>query len=165
MQIGCTTASGVTRVDDYLNSLDPDRKCRFAWSNLFEDSEVCLYALKLSNGQGVIISGADIESFGSGRESASQEDYISFSFKKSAVQLWAGITKRNIGKAVAMVLDGKVILAPVVQDEIANGNCTLTGGFTSAQVKFIAAMGQNGELPVSFKSSGLSPSESAKIIF
>ncbi len=150
-QIGCTTASGVARMDEYLNSLDLGRKCRFAWSNLFEDAEICLYALKLNNGLGLIISSADIESFGSGRDSASQQDYISFSFKKSAVQLWAETTKRNTGRAVAMVLDGKVIFAPVVQDEISNGNCTLTGGFTSDQVKFIAAMGANGELPVSFK--------------
>lgn len=150
-QIGCTTVSGVSQVNEYLNSPDLDRKCRFAWSNPFEEPEFCLYALRLNDVKGAVCNGADIESFVSGREATSQENYISFSFKKSVVQLWAEITKRNIGKAVAIVLDGKVILAPVIQDEIANGNCTLTGGFTSDQVKYIAAIGANGELPVSFK--------------
>lgn len=150
-QIGCTTAAEVARVDQYLNLYDLDRKCRFAWGNLFEDPEVCLYALKLNNGKGVICNGADIESFISGRETASQENFISFSFKRPAVQLWAEITQRNNGKALAIVLDGKVIFAPVVRGEISGGSCTLTGGFTEAQVKYIAAIGSNGELPVSFK--------------
>lgn len=150
-QIGCTMAAGVARVNEYLNSYDLDRKCWFTWSNLFEDSEVCLYALKLNNGEGAIISGAGIESFGSGHDSAWKQDYISLRFKKPVIQLWAEITKRNSGKALAIVLDGKVIFAPVVQGEIPGGSCTLTGGFTAAQVKYIAAIGSNGELPVSFK--------------
>jgi len=44
-----------------------------------------------------------------------------------------------------------VIFAPVVRDEITDGKCTLTGGFTSDQVNYIAAVGANGELPVSFQ--------------
>jgi len=150
-QIGCTSVAGVSKADKYLNSLDLNQKCRFAWSSLFDDSEVCLYALKLSKGEGALCNGADIEGFVSGRETASQVNYISFSFKKPGVQLWAEITKRNSGKALAMVLDGKVIFAPVVRDEITNGKCTLTGGFTSDQVNYIAAVGANGELPVSFQ--------------
>jgi preprotein translocase subunit SecD len=150
-QIGCTTAPKVAEVDKYLNSNNLGQTCRFAWSNLFEDSEVCLYALRLSNGEGIKVSGVDIENFVSGRESASQANYLSFSFKKPAVELWAEITQRNIGKALAIVLDGKVIFAPVVQDEISGGNCTVTGDFTKAQVEFIAAIGANGELPVSFQ--------------
>lgn len=150
-QIGCTTAAGIAGVNQLLNSNNPGQTCRFAWSNLFGDSEVCLYALRLNNGDGVKLRGADIESIVSGRESASQENYISFSFKKPAVQLWAEVTRRNKGKALAIVLDGMVIFAPVVQDEISGGNCTITGGFTKVQVEFIAAIGANGELPVSFQ--------------
>jgi len=36
-------------------------------------------------------------------------------------------------------------------DEITGGNCTVSGGFTTEQVKYIVAIGSNGELPVSFK--------------
>jgi SecD/SecF fusion protein len=61
------------------------------------------------------------------------------------------LLRRNNGKALAIVLDGKVVFAPVVQGEIAGGHCTITGGFTTAQVKYIAAIGSNGELPVGFK--------------
>lgn len=150
-QIGCTTAALVAKVDSYLNSQDLGQTCRFAWSNLFMDEEVCLYALRLNSSEGVIVGGADIESIVSGHEKASQQNYISFSFKKPAVQLWAEITQRNNGKALAIVLDGKVIFAPVVQGEISGGNCTVTGGFTKAQVEFITAIGLSGELPVSFQ--------------
>lgn len=149
-QIGCTAADEVARVDQYLSSDGQNRKYRFAWSNLFDDSEVCLYALKINQKEGAIISGASIESFGSGYDSISKQENISFSFKKPDLQLWSEITQRNIGKALAIVLDGKVIFAPVVQDEISGGNCTITGDFTTARVKYITAIGSNGELPVSF---------------
>jgi preprotein translocase subunit SecD len=150
-QIGCTSSEGVAQADKFMNALGLDQKCKFAWSSVFEDPEVCLYALKLNNGEGVICKGDDIESFVSGNETGSKENYISFSFKKQAVQLWAEITKRNSGKAIAMVLDGKVIFAPAVMDEITSGKCTLTGGFTAVQMNYIAAICANGELPVSFK--------------
>ena len=150
-QIGCTTSAGTSKVDKYVNAAGLDQVCKFVWNNTFEDSEVCLYALKLVDGKGVILNGADIESFKISHDSKRNQDDLNFSFKKSVIPVWADITKRNIGNAIAMVLDGKVIFAPVVRDEITGGNCTVSGGFTTAQVKYIVAIGSNGELPVSFK--------------
>lgn len=150
-RIWCTTATEANKADKYLVSESISEKCRFAWSDMFGDSEVCLYALKIENGKGAVTSGSDIESFTSGRDSTWKQEYLSFKFKKEAIPLWADITKRNINRAIAVVLDGKVIYAPVVRDEISGGNCQLTGGFTSTQVKYIAAIGENGELPVTFK--------------
>lgn len=150
-QIGCATEAEVVGLDHYLKSNNLNRKCKFAWSNMFENSEVCLYALKINNGEGATISGASIENFGLGYDSLSNQEKISFSFKKTAVELWAEITQRNIGRALAIVLDGKVIFAPVVQDEISGGNCTITGSFTTVRLKYLVAIGSNGDLPVSFK--------------
>jgi preprotein translocase subunit SecD len=150
-RIWCTTTTEANRMDKYLVSESLSEKCRFSWSDMFEDSNVCLYGLKVENGKGAIASGSDIESFTYGRDSTWQLDYLSFKFKKEAIPLWADITKRNINHAIAVVLDGKVIYAPVVRDEISGGNCQLTGGFTSTQVKYIAAIGANGELPLDFK--------------
>ncbi len=141
-QIGCTSPEAISKVDRYVNSAGLEQRCKFAWNNAFGESEVCLYALKLTDGKGVVISGADIESFKIRHDSTRKQDDLDFSFKKSAIPLWADITRRNIGNAIAMVLDGNVIFAPVVRDEI-------TGG--TDQVKYIVAIGANDELPVSFK--------------
>lgn len=150
-RIGCTTTDNISNVDKYLNAAGLNQQCRFAWDNLFLETEVCLYALRVGQGIGEIVGGADIESFNAGVDSTSQQNYVGFKFKKSAIQTWAGLTRRNINKAIAIVLDGCVIYAPVVREEIPGGNCQLTGGFTINQVKYIAAIGANGELPVNFK--------------
>jgi len=150
-QIGCTSPEGISKVDRYVNTAGLDQYCKFAWNNAFGESEVCLYALKLVDGKGVILNGADIESFKITHDLKREKDNLEFSFKKSVIPVWADITKRNIGNAIAMVLDGNVIFAPVVWDEITGGNCTVSGGFTTEQVKYIVAIGSNGELPVSFK--------------
>ena len=150
-QIGCTTSAGISKVDKYLNAAGLAQICKFAWDTTFDEPEVCLYALKLLDGKGVILNGADIERFKISHDLKREKDNLEFSFKKSAIPLWADITKRNIGNAIAMVLDGNVIFAPVVSDEITGGNCTLSGGFTAEQVKYIVAIGSNAELPVSFK--------------
>lgn len=149
-QIGCITDSEVSKVDKYLYSLGLDQKCRFVWSNPFDETNICLYALKLEKGKNPIAVGNDIDNYKTGYDSNSKQDFINFSFKKPAIPLWAEITKRNIGSAIAILLDGKVIFAPVVQDEISGGNCWLTGGFTTSHLKYIVAIGSNGELPVSF---------------
>lgn len=150
-QIGCTTSAGISKVDKYLNAAGLAQICKFAWDTTFDEPEVCLYALKLLDGKGVILNGADIERFKISHDLKREKDNLEFSFKKSAIPLWADITKRNIGNAIAMVLDGNVIFAPVVRDEITGGKCTVSGGFTAEQVKYIVAIGSNAELPVSFK--------------
>jgi len=65
--------------------------------------------------------------------------------------LWANITKQNIGYPIAIVLDNKLLCAPVVNQTIESGKSQIAGNFTESEVKLIAALGNNGELPVSFE--------------
>ena len=58
---------------------------------------------------------------------------------------------KNINNAIAIVLDNKVIYAPVLKSVIEGGKCSITGDFTKPQVQYLAALCNNGELPVSFK--------------
>ena len=76
---------------------------------------------------------------------------IEMMFKKPAVGIWADATKRNMNKAIAIMLDGKVLLAPVVRSEITGGRSSITGNFTQLEAKNIAAMVGNGELPVNLQ--------------
>jgi preprotein translocase subunit SecD len=149
-EIGCTTFSEAKKVNDYLNGAGLDQKCKFVWSGLFENSAHCLYALKLENGKGVLLTGSDIERCTAKFDSSAKKDFIDLRFKKAAIGLWSAITKRNLNQSIVLLLDNKVVFAPMVRTEINGGNCEITGDFSQTEVRYIAAMGGNGELPVSF---------------
>ncbi len=149
-EIGCTSATEMKSIVQYLNSLKLGDKCKFAWSNFFNGPEVCLYALRMEERNRIPLTGFDIQSFEVKHDVDRQKDNILFKFKTPAIQVWADVTKRNIDKAIAMVLDNNVLYAPVVRGEIKGGNCEISGDFTPTQVQFIAAIGANGELPVDF---------------
>jgi preprotein translocase subunit SecD len=148
--IGCISATKMKSVVPYLNSLQLDEKCKFAWSNFFDDPEVCLYALRMEEGNRIPLTGSDIQNFEVKHDADRQKDNILFTFKTPAIQVWADVTKRNLDKAIAIVMDNNVLYAPVVHGEINGGNCEISGDFTHTQVQYIASIGANGELPVGF---------------
>lgn len=150
-KIGCTSASEVGKINDYLKTLGTNSKYKFVWSQNFDNSDACLYALKSSSENASLIKSSEIESVKYSVDKISKSNEIEVSLKKSAVQLWADATKRNINHAIAIVLDNNVIAAPIVRSEINGGHCMITGNFTKAEAKYIAALGNNGELPLNFK--------------
>jgi len=150
-RIGCVPAESVNKIEECLKTIGTVINCQFAWDNSFEDKEICLYALKTSNENGAVITGSDIESVSCNQDKTSNVQEINVTLKKNAVELWADVTKRNLNHAIAIVLDGKVLAAPVVRSEITGGKCIITGNYTETEAKFIAALGNNGELPLNFK--------------
>jgi preprotein translocase subunit SecD len=143
-KIGCTSASESVKVSDYLNTIKVSQKCKFAWTQDFDNANVCLYALKISSEKGAIITGNDIES------SNYEKDRIQIKLKSNAVGLWSDATKRNLKNVIAIVLDDKVIAAPRVMSEINSGEIEISGNFTLTQGRYIAALLNNGALPVSY---------------
>ena len=143
-KIGCATGSEVGRVTKYLSTLDLSQKCKFSWTQDFDNSNVCLYALKISSKTGPIITGNDVES------ARYDKDRIQIKLKTNAVDLFAEATKRNLNNAIAIVLDDNVISAPKVMSPIESGEIEITGKFTQTQVSYIASLLNNGVLPVDF---------------
>ncbi|MEI6061973.1 MAG: hypothetical protein WCR72_14820 [Bacteroidota bacterium] len=149
-RIGCTTADRMASVIEYLGSTGLKDKCSFAWSNLLTGSNFCLYALRTAAENQITLSGTDIESFEPKHSAAKNTDLLEFRFKKTAIPVWAAATKRNLNKSIAIVMDNAVMYAPMVFSEIEGGNCQISGDFTLSQLRYIAAIGGNGELPASF---------------
>jgi SecD/SecF fusion protein len=149
--VGCTAGTEVEKVNDYLKTVTLRQKCKFAWSQSSGDNNVCLYALCLEGGKGALLTGSDIDTVKFNQDKISGIYELGIEFKKPAVKLWADATKRNINNAIAIVLDNKVIYAPVLKSVIEGGKCSITGDFTKSQVQYLAALCNNGELPVSFK--------------
>ncbi|MFH1426797.1 MAG: protein translocase subunit SecD [Candidatus Kerfeldbacteria bacterium] len=73
---------------------------------------------------------------------------VSLQFNKEGRELFAQITKDNVGKTVAIYLDGVVISAPVVQQEITGGEAVISGNFTLEESKLLAQRLNAGALPV-----------------
>jgi len=73
---------------------------------------------------------------------------VALKFNDEGTKLFAEMTKRDIGKQIAIFLDGQVISAPRVQTEILGGNAVITGNFSIDEAKLLARRLQAGALPV-----------------
>ncbi len=72
---------------------------------------------------------------------------VSMSMNAEGAKAWQRITKDNIGKSIAIVLDGFVYSFPTVQNEIAGGNSQITGNFTVEEAKDLANTLKSGKMP------------------
>ncbi|MEK7540124.1 MAG: protein translocase subunit SecD [Patescibacteria group bacterium] len=76
------------------------------------------------------------------------EPQVSLQFDSEGTDLFAEITKRNLGQPVAIELDGQIISAPTVQAEITTGEAVITGDFTIDEAKEMVKRLNAGALPV-----------------
>lgn len=72
---------------------------------------------------------------------------VSMSMNAEGARDWQRITRDNIGKSIAIVLDGYVYSFPTVQNEIAGGDSQITGNFTVEEAKDLANTLQSGKMP------------------
>lgn len=76
------------------------------------------------------------------------EPQVVLAFDGEGAKMFADITKRNLGKQVAIYLDDQVVSAPTVQAEITDGHAVISGNFTVAEAKELAQRLNEGALPV-----------------
>ena len=72
---------------------------------------------------------------------------VSMTMNAEGAKQWKRLTAENIGKSVAIVLDGYVYSYPTVQAEIAGGRSQITGNFTVNEAKDLANILKSGKLP------------------
>jgi preprotein translocase subunit SecD len=75
------------------------------------------------------------------------EPYVSLNFNSVGAMIFQQVTRENIKKRLAIVLDSNVYSAPVIQDEIPGGRAQITGQFTSAEARDLAIVLRAGALP------------------
>ena len=113
-------------------------------ANVFE-----LYALRANNGlpsmQGDVIAYAKDEF------DQNHRPIVSMTMTTSGARDWATLTKKNLKKCVAIVLDGYVYSAPVVQNEITGGNSQISGNFTTDDTRDLANVLKSGKMPAPTK--------------
>lgn len=81
-------------------------------------------------------------------DQTTREPKVSLQFDETGTKLFADITKNNIGKMVAIYLDGAPISTPVVREEIPNGQAVISGNFTPVEGKQLVGRLNSGALPV-----------------
>ena len=127
--------------------------CKLLWSAKPEDGIQAkniygLYALKVTTPNGraplegdVVVDAKDDFNHLSGAPE------VTMSMNSDGARRWAAMTKANIGRAVAITLDGVVYSAPRVLNEISGGNTEITGNFTIEETKDLANTLKSGRMP------------------
>ena len=72
---------------------------------------------------------------------------VSMTMNSDGARRWAALTKANVGKAIAIVLDGTVYSAPRVNGEISGGQSSISGNFTIEDTKDLANTLKSGRMP------------------
>ncbi|MFQ5673842.1 MAG: protein translocase subunit SecD [Nitrospinales bacterium] len=80
-------------------------------------------------------------------DSQFNEPYVSIAFNSYGAVVFRQVTRENIKKRLAIVLDDNVYSAPVIQDEIAGGQAQITGNFTTEEARDLAIVLRAGALP------------------
>jgi preprotein translocase subunit SecD len=84
-------------------------------------------------------------------DSQYNEPYVSISFDARGARQFADLTTRNVKKRLAIVLDGNVQSAPVIQEPITGGDARITGDFTMEEARDLAVVLRSGALPAPVK--------------
>ncbi len=95
----------------------------------------------------VLVSGGDLVDAQPGFDQRNSEPIVSFRFNSSGARKFAEATRENVGKPFAIVLDNKVISAPVIREPILGGSGQISGNFTVQSANDLAILLRAGALP------------------
>jgi SecD/SecF fusion protein len=95
----------------------------------------------------VALSGERLTDARAGFDQRTNEPIVSFRFDSVGTQRFAEITRQNVGHPFAIVLDGKVLSAPVIREPITGGSGQISGSFTVEDTVVLSALLRAGALP------------------
>ena len=95
----------------------------------------------------VLVSGSDLTDAQPGFDQRTNEPIVNFKFNSSGSRKFAQATSDNVGQPFAIVLDNKVISAPVIREPITGGQGQISGSFTVQAANELALLMRAGALP------------------
>lgn len=153
--IGAAVAADVATINKYL-ALPEVRDCfpadvAFKWAikgDPMADGRMFLYAIKVERADGKApLDGSVISDARATYSQNGADAEVSMSMNSNGITEWAQLTADNIGKCVAIVLDGYVYSAPVVRQKIEGGNSSISGNFTIQEAQDLANVLKSGKVP------------------
>ncbi len=158
--VGLSLGIDTARVNKYLKlnqirALFP-RNLRFYWSqNPYQFDETGtlyeLHAIKVTTNDGRAPLGGDVITGARPSNTLTGEVKVDFSMDAKGAKTWQNMTRNNINRCIAVVLDGYVRSYPRVVNEIAGGNTEITGDFTIEEANDLANILKSGKLPAPAK--------------
>ena len=152
--VGLSQSKDTTTVNKYLSlkqvkSVFPSN-IRFLWTyKPIEKSDVFqLIAIRVTSRDGQApLDGGAITSARKEFGSTNNRAEVSMSMNPEGSKIWARLTRDNVGKQIAIVLDNYVYSFPVVNQEIKGGNSSISGDFTIEEADDLANVLKSGKLP------------------
>ena len=95
----------------------------------------------------IIVSGENLVDAKPRMDNENNETVVSFSFDRVGAKRFGKVTTSEVGKRLAIVLDGKIISAPVIREPIVGGSGQISGGFTFQTATDLALLLRSGALP------------------
>jgi len=95
----------------------------------------------------VLLSGDNLINANPTFDNRSDEPVVSFNFDRVGTKKFARITTNNVGKRLAIILDNKIISAPVIREPIVGGSGNISGNFTFQTATDLALLLRSGALP------------------
>lgn len=143
---------GVTNTEEAIALVG--QTAQLGFREVIEDNSATTSALfipTLENTKSVDITGKDLKKASLQFNSQSGEPEVGIIFTPDGSKKFAEVTKRLVGKRLAIFLDDIVVTAPTVNTEIADGQAVITGSFTVDSAKQLAIQLNAGALPVPVK--------------
>ena len=106
-----------------------------------------LYAIRVTERNGKAPLEGDVVTDAKNEYDQRNHPCVNMQMNSEGARRWAVLTKNNINKAIAIVLDGYVYSAPNVINEISGGNSSITGNFTPEDTKDLANVLKSGKMP------------------
>ena len=157
--VGIADKKDIAKINEYLNMKQVKdilpRNLSLKWGvKAIDEKEqyFYLYAIKMTNRDGMPALGGDVVTDANAdfvQQAGRSEQQVSMTMNAEGAKAWARLTKENIGKAVAIVLDDMVYSAPNVQVEITGGRSQITGHFTPEEAKDLANVLKSGKMAAS----------------
>lgn len=130
-------------------------ECKLRWGAKAEDfggqntrgDVFALYALKITEPSGRAPLEGDVITSAKDEFDQMGHPSVSMQMNSDGARRWSQITKQNIGRAVAIVLDDAVYSAPRILTQIDGGNSSITGNFTIEDTKDLANTLNSGKMP------------------
>ncbi len=158
--VGYAKKTDMDKITEYLNR--PEVKAvlpnnvLFRWSvKAMDDNDQFyqLFALKVTNRDGTPALSGDVVTNAVAdfaQQQIGRPQYqVSMTMNAEGAREWARLTKENIKRSIAIVLDGMVYSAPTVQSEITGGQSQITGNFTQDEGKDLANVLKSGKMAAS----------------
>ena len=95
----------------------------------------------------VLVSGENLVDAQPGFDQRTNEPIVTFRFDATGAKRFARATQENVGLPFAIILDGKVVSAPVIREPILGGSGQISGNFTVAEASDLAVTLRSGALP------------------